>query len=321
LFLAIIVVGFRKQVIFLGEQAGSENTPYYYPLQTYECIERSWDHYESDIHSYASVLEIIHVLKARGCTPHISGRVHITKVMTSKSKAKAGSVESSIRKLSKRSRGQLIRRVCDALETRYRNPRHRNPKNPLDDLIYIILSNKTGQSRAVSVYTALKNKFESWDELCRRRNSVLERILRPAGLSRIKSAQIRSALKQIRSDFGSCSLRRLAKLTTHDAESYLTSLPGVSDKVAKCVLMYTCGAQVLPVDAHIHRIARRLGWTIRKRADQCHSELESLIPPQRRYSFHVNCVAHGRLICRPSNPNCKDCCISKYCDYNKHEFI
>jgi len=245
----------------------------------------------------------------------------MTKVMTSKSKAKAGSAESSIRKLSKRSRGQLIRRICEALETRYRNPRHRNPKNPLDDLIYIILSNKTGPSMAVRIYTALKNKFESWDELCKCRNSVLERILRPAGLSRIKSAQIRSALKQIRSDFGSCSLRSLAKLTTHDAESYLTSLPGVSDKVAKCVLMYTCGAQVLPVDAHIHRIARRLGWTIRKRADQCHSELESLVPPQRRYAFHVNCVAHGRLICKPSNPNCKDCCISKYCDYNKYEII
>lgn len=250
-----------------------------------------------------------------------SGLAPMRKVEASTERSTRYTAQASIMKLSKRSKAQLVRRVCEALEARYGSPRHRNPKNPIDDLIYIILSNKTGPKTARTVYTVLKNRFESWDEIPRRRNSVLERVLRPGGLSRIKSTQIRSALKQIESDFGSCSLRGLRKLPTHDAESYLTSLPGVSEKVAKCVLMYTSGAQVLPVDAHIHRIARRLGWTVKKRADQCHPELESLVPPQRRYAFHVDCVAHGRLICRPSNPGCRDCCIRKYCDYNKHEIL
>ncbi len=33
-------------------------------------------------------------------------------------------------------------------------------------------------------------------------------------------------------------------------------------------MMYTLNAQVLPVDVHVHRVAGRLGWTKRKRADR-----------------------------------------------------
>jgi len=309
------MVGFKRKTTLLGEQDRPENIALYSLSRAYECYEGRAIH---GIRSRASLREVPPLLESAGCIHRLFGPVTMQRPMTIKSQGRGGSIGPSILKLSKRPRGQLVRRVCEALEARYRSPRHGNPRKPIDDLIYIILSNKTGPNMAGSVYAALKSRFESWDEVPRHRNSVLERILRPAGLSRIKSAQIRAALKQTRSDFGSCCLRRLAKLPTNDAESYLTSLPGVSDKVAKCVLMYTCGAQVLPIDAHVHRIARRLGWTIRKRADQCHSELESLVPHQRRYAFHVNCVAHGRLICRPSNPDCRACCIKKYCDYNKH---
>jgi len=220
---------------------------------------------------------------------------------------------------SARSKSQIVRRVCEALELEYGRPRHGNPKDPLDDLISIMLSNKTGPAMAGTVYRELKTRFDTWDDVLSRPASTLERMLRPAGLSRIRSSQIRSTLKRIRSDFTSCNLDGLRKLSPSEAQSYLTSLAGVSDKVAKCVLMYTCGAEVLPVDSHVHRVATRLGWTVRKRADQCHEELEALVPPYRRYAFHVDCVAHGRLVCRPANPSCSTCCVKRYCYYYQHE--
>ena len=92
-----------------------------------------------------------------------------------------------------------------------------------------------------------------------------------------------------------------------------SSIAGVSDKVARCVMMYTLGAKVLPVDAHVHRLARRLGWTERKRADECHSELEAIIPPERRFTFHVAAILHGRAVCRPRDPRCAECCLRSYC--------
>jgi len=236
------------------------------------------------------------------------------------SKQRKGSPSKSrwvapIMNLPARSRKRIVRKVCEALQARYGTPRHGNPRNPLDDLIYITLSNKTSPSTARRVYRELKRRFPQWGDILRSRASTLERILRPAGLSRVKSRQIRAALAQIELDFGSCSLRRLKTLPTEEAEAYLTRLSGVSDKVAKCVLMYACDAQVLPVDSHVHRVAKRLGWTVRKRADQCHDDLEALVPPDRRYAFHVDCIAHGRAVCRPAKPDCEHCCVNRYCFY------
>lgn len=168
---------------------------------------------------------------------------------------------------------------------------------------------------AQKVYQRLTRRYQNWDDMLVSRAAVLRSLLKPAGLSTVKSRHLRAALQKIRRDFGKCDLCGLGRKTEREIHSYLTSLPGVSDKVAKCVMMYTMSAKVLPVDAHVHRIATRLGWTARKRADQCHEELESLVPPDLRYAFHVDAVVHGREVCRPDHPVCERCCIRRYCGY------
>jgi endonuclease III len=213
-------------------------------------------------------------------------------------------------------RSQAVRRVCELLEAAYGRPRLGNPRDPMDDLMYVILSNKTSPIIAGRVYGELKRLFHRWDDLLAGNSRGLRRVLAPAGLFRVRSRQIRAALLKVRKDFGRCDLNRLRAWACEHAQAYLTSLPGVSEKVAKCVMMYSLKARVLPVDAHVHRIAVRLGWTARKRADQCHAELEALVPPSRRYAFHVDCIVHGRVICRPVNPSCGDCRIRRYCRYD-----
>jgi len=218
--------------------------------------------------------------------------------------------------LSAACRSQIVRRVCETMGREYGRRRFGNPKNPIDDLVYIVLSNKTGPEVARQAFRELKHRFASWDRLLDVRLSEVRRLLRPAGLSDIKSRQLRGALRKIRGDFGRCSLSPLKSLTAKQAEAYLISLQGVSEKVAKCVMMYTLDFEVLPVDAHVHRIAGRLGWTMRKRADQCHQELEALVKPHYRFGFHVGCIAHGRTICRPKEPQCESCVIRRSCMYH-----
>lgn len=217
------------------------------------------------------------------------------------------------------SRGQAVRRVCEALDSAYETSRLGNPDDPLDDLVFIIVSNKTSPDTARRVYASIRRRFPRWDDVLASPPSTLELLLGPAGLARVKSRQIRGALRRIREDFGSCDLAPLRQRSQDSIEQYLLRLPGVSDKVAKCVMMWTLGAEVLPVDSHVHRIARRLGWTSRKRADQCHDELEALVPPERRASFHVDCIMHGRAVCRPTGPECENCCIRRYCRYNEEQ--
>jgi endonuclease III len=222
---------------------------------------------------------------------------------------------------SRPSAGRLatVKRVCRTLERVYGRQRLGNPKNPVDDLVYIVVSNKTSPGTAERTFRQLKKNYRTWNQVLASPISKLRSILRPAGLSRVKSRQLWKALGKIKRDFGRCDLSRLSGTDECSIHHYLTSLPGVSDKVAKCVMMYAMGARVLPVDTHVHRIATRLGWTGRKRADQCHPELESLVPPRWRYVFHVGCVVHGRRICRPDRPLCQNCCIKGSCEYYKNK--
>jgi endonuclease III len=216
---------------------------------------------------------------------------------------------------SPRQRAYIVRCVCRLLQQRYGLPRFGNPTDPIDDLVYIVISNKTTPGTARAVYAALKARFRTWDELVDAEPANLKSLLFPAGLATVKAQQLRDALHKIRSDFGEINLSSIGGKPSGDIERYLKSLAGVSDKVAKCVMMYTMGAEVLPVDAHVHRITKRLGWAQRKRADQSHEELEALVPPKRRCAFHVDCVAHGRSTCKPANPDCPRCCINRYCGY------
>jgi endonuclease-3 len=208
-----------------------------------------------------------------------------------------------------------IHEISDLLERAYKNPRHGNPRRPLDDLIYIILSTRTRDLKFRTTFRNLKRAFPAWDSVRSRNRSTLERILVPAGLGRLKAAQIIDIIARLRLRFGRATLAPLAKMTDADAEHLLTSLPGVGPKVAKCVLMYAFGRDVLPVDVHVHRLATRLGFRTKKRPDTSQELIESAVPPELRYSFHVNAVAHGRAVCLSQRPRCDMCPVSKWCRY------
>lgn len=203
--------------------------------------------------------------------------------------------------------------VCTALEAAYGSPRHGNPLDPLDDLVFILLSNRTGQVVAHRVYERLKDRFDTWDSILR--TSDLDTILSEAGLASKRCQQLRGIVERLIRDFKVATLEPLAGWETEEAEAYLCSLPGVSNKVAKCVLMYTLGRKVLPVDTHVHRITKRLGWHSHTRADQSHGSLEAIVDPVHRYAFHTNCVAHGRQCCTARRPDCQECCLREYCAF------
>lgn len=209
-----------------------------------------------------------------------------------------------------------IRRITRVLRDAYRNPRHGNPKDPLDDLVYIILSTRTRDSSFTSTFQNLKREFPDWNAVFPKSRSRIERLLVPGGLGKLKTRQVIAIIRNIRDEFGIATLAPLAKMTNSEAESFLTSLPGVGPKIAKCVLMYALNRRVLPVDVHVHRVASRLGFRTKKRPDTSQQLIESAVPAELRYSFHVNAIAHGRKLCLNRNPKCAQCPISRWCQYD-----
>jgi endonuclease III len=66
---------------------------------------------------------------------------------------------------------------------------------------------------------------------------------------------------------------------TEEAEAYLTSLPGVGVKTAKCVLMCALDRPVLPVDTRVGRLTRRLELAPGGLRDgKLHTALEAVVP-------------------------------------------
>jgi endonuclease III len=215
------------------------------------------------------------------------------------------------------SRARTISAVCDTLAASYPVSRLGNPREPLADLIYITISNRTAPGQAHAAYKALRAAVPRWTDLLHVPADTLLAALRPAGLSAVKAAFIRGIAENLHCSFKRVTLAPLKRMSDERRLEFLTALPGVSDKVARCVMMYCFASPVLPVDVHVHRLASRLGWTSRKRADQSHAELEALIPARHRMRFHVNAILHGRAVCASANPKCADCVLRNYCHYRE----
>lgn len=208
--------------------------------------------------------------------------------------------------------------VAATLKTRYRDFNHYNLKNPLDELLFIICSTKTGEASYRNTYRALKETFPTRYQIAEAPAEYIARPIISGGLSNQKAQAIRDLLDIIVERFGEPTLKPLRKMSDEDAEAFLLLLPGVGKKVARCVLMYSLGRQVFPVDTHCWRIARRLGWVRPTQKDKhCAprdmDRLQSKIPPELRYSLHVNMISLGREICTPSIPHCDECPISALC--------
>lgn len=215
----------------------------------------------------------------------------------------------------KRSLRRKAALVCRYLEQEYGTPDLGNKADPLDELFFIILSQMTTGPSFSRVFDRLKAKLSDWDKLLQLRNTTLAHLIQEAGLSNQKAPRLKAIAGRLKADFGKVTLAPLLLMDDAESERYLTALPGVGLKTAKCVQMYSLHREVLPVDTHVARISRRLGLlpSFHKTSRAIHFYLESIVAPRLRYAFHVNLVAHGRRICLANSPKCASCSLMKMC--------
>lgn len=210
---------------------------------------------------------------------------------------------------------KLVHKICEALDDNYPYSRLGNKRNPLDEYLYIILSLRTHGKGTSSSYKAFKKRFKSWPEVEKAGKGEIEEAIRSGGLAAQKTERVVAAIQQIKRAFGKLSLRSLKSLPQDQVEQFLLQLPGVGLKSARCIMMYSLGFQILPVDTHVARISRRLGLVKDGSSRQLHDQLEQIIEPSLRFSFHIHCVQHGRAVCRGQFPRCSECCLSECCNY------
>lgn len=208
--------------------------------------------------------------------------------------------------------------VHEILRERYRDWDHHNRCNPLDELLFILCSTRTQEDGYRGTYAALKQEFPTFEALAEAPARYIARPLAPGGLQRQKSRAIREICNRIMAHFGRLSLAPLRDMSDGECEAFLTSLPLVGKKVARCVMMYSLGRAVFPVDTHCWRIARRLGWVRSTQRDGHCSDrdmdrLQTKIPAELRFSLHVNFLSLGREFCGGQSPRCSECPLGGVC--------
>lgn len=74
--------------------------------------------------------------------------------------------------------------------------------------------------------------------------------------------------------------------------------------------MYSLRRDVLPVDAHVLRVSKRIGILDRDISwAEAHDAIHENVPPEYRYALHVNLVRLGRDVCGARSPRCDECAL------------
>lgn len=186
--------------------------------------------------------------------------------------------------------------------------------DPLEELVLTILSQNTSDANSFRAYEALRRRFATWEALADARAAEVADAIRSGGLANVKAPRILAILEEIRRREGRLDLSWMTGAPDEDVRAYLTSLPGVGPKTAAVVLAFSLGRPALPVDTHVHRVARRLGLIgPRTSAAAAHGLLEDLVPSELRIELHVGLIRLGRELCKAGRPRCERCPLAGLC--------
>ncbi len=177
-------------------------------------------------------------------------------------------------------------------------------RTPFRVLVSTVLSTRTQDPVTSAASDRLFLVAPDAAALARLRPGRVERLVYPVGFYRTKAKVLPRLAQMLLSRWGGRVPATLDELL---------ELPGVGRKVANIVLARGFGIPAVAVDTHVHRISNRLGLVRTKSPEQTERRLAAVLP--RRYWIEWNylLVAHGQTVCRPRNPECRVCPISRRC--------
>ena len=134
--------------------------------------------------------------------------------------------------------------------------------------------------------------------------SLIEELVKPCGLYRVKAKNIRDSAEILCRDFGG--------EVPSDMDALL-SLPGVGRKIANLLRGDLFRIPGVVTDTHCIRICGRLGMypESEKRPEKVEKILAELIPEEEQTDFCHRIVFFGRDICTARSPRCDACPLAK----------
>lgn len=174
-----------------------------------------------------------------------------------------------------------------------------NHQTPFQLLIAVILSAQTSDVSVNKVTPALFEKYGDPERLANAELSDIESLIHSIGLYRNKAKHIKACARQIHEQFRDEVPATMKQLLTLD---------GVGRKTANVVLSVAYDVPSVPVDTHVERISKRLGFA--KQADSVEvveQKLKRKIKQERWNRAHHLFIFFGRYHCTARSPQCEHC--------------
>jgi len=190
-------------------------------------------------------------------------------------------------------------------------------KDPFKNLIITVLSQNTSEINCVRAYKGLAAKFEVEPEVLARANvDEIKEAIRSGGLYNVKSKRIKALSQAVLEKFGG-DISSVLALPKEEARERLMELPGIGKKTADVLLAHRHSyAEVMVVDTHMERIAKRLGLVKPDaRYEEIQEALKAFIPWEKGERTAGLLWLLAKYTCRSQNPECRQCPIIELCDY------
>jgi endonuclease-3 len=152
-------------------------------------------------------------------------------------------------------------------------------------LVAVVLSAQCTDARVNTVTPTLFAKARTPQAMAALSVEEIAEIIRPCGLTPMKSKGIHQFSKMI--------------LDLHGGEvpqsfEALEAMPAVGHKTASVVMSQAFGVPAFPVDTHIHRLMYRWGLTNGKSVEQTEKDAKALFPRELWNKLHLQIIFYGR---------------------------
>ncbi len=211
----------------------------------------------------------------------------------------------------KRRATQVLRILKQTIELPTRT-KHR--RNPFETLVVTIISQNTADRNTDRAFGALTKHFQiTAADLAKAPLREIEAAISPAGLQKAKAKAIKQASKCILDEYNG-TLESVLSLPTEQARETLMQFLGVGPKTADVVMLFSGGHPTVPVDTHVNRLAKRLGFAAENAGyEEVRRSLQSLFDPGDYLAVHLLLIAHGRKTCHARRPLCSQCLVCGLC--------
>jgi endonuclease-3 len=177
-------------------------------------------------------------------------------------------------------------------------------QTPLQLVTAVILSAQCTDKRVNLITPALFQRYPDARSLADADTPELEKMIHSCGFFRAKAKSLKGMAAAVAAQHG-------GQVPTARAE--LAALPGVGPKTAGVVTVHLGGEPAFPVDTHVSRLARRLGFTKQQDPNRIEAELQALVPQSLWAKGHQLLIWHGRRTCFARSPACERCVVRELC--------